>query len=459
MPSIDAILRSEQALEIVQRLGAEATAQLARKTCEQLRVEVLASAETSVPEASNESLLAEALLRLKSLAEREQSSGISRVINATGVILHTNLGRAPLAASVRAAMAEAAGYCTVEYDLENGERGRRGRRAEELLAELTGAESGVVVNNGAAAALLVLTALSGGGEVVLSRGELVEIGGDFRIPDVMLRSGAKLDEVGTTNRTKLSDYAQAIKPATTMLMRVHPSNFRVVGFTTAPQLKELADLAHAHDLVLYEDAGSGALIDLVPYGLTGEPVIGDSIAAGADVVSFSGDKLLGGIQAGLIVGRASLIDRIRRHPLYRALRPDKTTLAAVEATLLIYRRGTAVVEIPALAMLAAELGSITSRAQDLVQRFAKGHSDLVIELIPGESAIGGGSAPTTHPPTTLIALSHPKFTADKLAAALRRHDPPVIARIADDRVLLDLRTVDPGEEGQLQLAMTSLPAS
>jgi L-seryl-tRNA(Ser) seleniumtransferase len=311
----------------------------------------------------------EVITRLNLLVEHELSDCLRRIINATGVILHTNLGRAPLAASVRTAMVDAAaGYCTVEYDLETGSRGRRGRKAEELLAELTGAEAGVVVNNGAAAALLVLTALTNGGEVVLSRGELVEIGGDFRIPDVMLASGAELSEVGTTNRTKIADYERAITPKTVMLMRVHPSNYRVIGFTAAPELSELAALAHARGLWLYEDAGSGALIDLTAHGLTGEPVIRESIAAGADIVSFSGDKLMGGIQAGLITGRAELLDRVRRHPLYRALRPDKTTLAAVEATLSIYRRGAELEEIPTLAMLAACADTIKARAEKFVGR-------------------------------------------------------------------------------------------
>jgi L-seryl-tRNA(Ser) seleniumtransferase len=420
-----------------------------------MRTELVSSSVQDAAPA--DAVLERVVSRVLSISAKEYANGIRRVVNATGVVLHTNLGRAPMAASVREAMMEAAGFCTVEYDLEEGERGPRGRRAEELLAELTGAESAVVVNNGAAAALLVLTALSDGGEVVLSRGELVEIGGDFRIPDVMARSGAQLDEVGTTNRTKLSDYEQAINPATTMLMRVHPSNFRVVGFTSAPDLKELADLAHSRGLILYEDAGSGALIDLGEFGLTGEPIIGESVAAGADVVSFSGDKLLGGVQAGLIVGRTELLDRIRRHPLYRALRPDKTTMAAVEATLAIYRKGTAVTEIPTLRMIATKVETITLRAQELADRLNK-YSELPrlsVELVGGESAIGGGAAPTTHPPTTLIALRHESLSPDQLASALRRFDPPVIARIVDDRVVLDLRTVEVEEEEELVAAIVA----
>ncbi|MEO6393077.1 MAG: L-seryl-tRNA(Sec) selenium transferase, partial [Pyrinomonadaceae bacterium] len=294
--------------------------------------------------------------------------------------------------------------------------------------------------------------------VILSRGELVEIGGDFRIPDVMIQSGAQLDEVGTTNRTKLADYERAISPATTMLMRVHPSNFRLVGFTATPELRDLAQLAHQHGLILYEDAGSGALIDLTKLGVEGEPMIADSVAAGTDVVTFSGDKLLGGVQAGFIVGRKDLIEKVRRHPLYRALRPDKTALAAVEATLLIYRRGAAIEEIPALAMINAEPSLIGVRALALAQALSENErtTGLTVELTPGESAIGGGAAPTTHPPTMLIAISHATLSADDLAAALRRHDPPVIARINEGRVVLDLRTVSVDEEPELLSALRQI---
>jgi L-seryl-tRNA(Ser) seleniumtransferase len=455
LPAVDALLREPQVREFESLIGSVKLAALARAVLDELRAELT---KMGGSELSRAALKGEATHRLNRAARAERTNAISRVINATGVILHTNLGRAPLAESVRQAMVErAAGYCTVEYDLETGSRGRRGRKAEELLAELTGAEAGVVVNNGAAAALLVLTALTSGGEVVLSRGELVEIGGDFRIPDVMLASGAELSEVGTTNRTKLADYERAITEKTVMLMRVHPSNYRLVGFTATPELNELAELAHARGLWLYEDAGSGALIDLAEHGLTGEPIIRDSIAAGADIVSFSGDKLMGGVQAGLIVGRAELLDRIRRHPLYRALRPDKTTLAAVEATLSIYRRGAELAEIPTLAMLAVDADTIKARAEKFIASMTSAATaNFTIELVPGESAIGGGSAPTTHPPTVLIALTHPTLSADQLAAALRRHDPPVIARIVDDRVMLDLRTVSEEEESELLAGVLAL---
>ncbi len=387
---------------------------------------------------------------------------LRRVINASGVILHTNLGRAPLAEAARRAISEeAAGYCTLEYDTTTGARGRRGARAEKLLAELAGTEDALVVNNCAAAALLVLTVLAAGGETIVSRGELVEIGGDFRVPDVMAQSGTRLVEVGTTNRTKLADYERAITESTRLLMRVHTSNYRIVGFTATPSLAELATLAHNRGLTLYEDAGSGALIDLAEYGLAGEPLIRDSIKDGADLVTFSGDKLLGAAQGGMIVGRREIVERLRRHPLYRALRADKLALAALEATLEIYRRGAAAEEIPALRMLAMTKEETRKRAMDFLKRLKKklNSTALVFEIKDGESAIGGGSAPTTHPPSALIALTHANFSADAVEAKLRASSPPIIARIVDDRVVLDLRTVACEEENELLEALAALHAN
>ncbi|HEV3471047.1 MAG TPA: L-seryl-tRNA(Sec) selenium transferase, partial [Pyrinomonadaceae bacterium] len=381
------------------------------------------------------------------------------VINATGVIIHTNLGRAPLSEAAREAVArEAAGYCTLEYDLAAGARGRRGARAEALLAELAGAEEALVVNNGAAAALLVLAALARGGEAVVSRGELVEIGGDLRVPEVMAQSGARMVEVGTTNRTRLSDYERAITDETRLVVRVHPSNYRIVGFTHAPALAELAELAHARGLLLYEDAGSGALLDLAPHGLAGEPVIAASIAAGADVVTFSGDKLLGAAQAGLVVGRREVVERLRRHPLYRALRADKLALAALEATLEAYRRGSALEEVPALRALATTGEEIERRARAFARRLrARVAPDaLRAEVVAGRSAVGGGSAPTTHPPTALVALVHASLSAAALEERLRRATPPVVARVLDGRVVLDLRTVADAEEAELLDALEEM---
>ena len=461
LPSIDALLRTQEAAALRDALGAERLTALARTVTEELRAELRSSSETDLTDGdgARTELLAEATRRLVLSAERERARGLRRVINATGVVLHTNLGRAPLSeAAGRAVAQEAAGYCTLEYDTETGARGRRGARAEALLAELTGAEEALVVNNCAAAALLVLTALARDGEAVVSRGELVEIGGDFRVPDVMAQSGTNMIEVGTTNRTRLSDYERAVGEQTRLLMRVHPSNYRIVGFTSAPTLEELARLAHEHGLLLYEDAGSGALIDLAPHGLSGEPVIRDSVAQGADVVTFSGDKLLGSAQAGLVVGRREVIERLRRHPLYRALRADKLALAALEATLEAYRRGEAAREVPALAMLSATRADVEACARSFAERLRTrlGQDTLNFDLIDGESAVGGGSAPTTHPPTALIALTHTALSADALDARLRQHSPPIVARILEDRLVLDLRTVAESEEEELREALVRL---
>jgi L-seryl-tRNA(Ser) seleniumtransferase len=464
LPSVDALLRTETALALRDTIGAQHLAHLARAVTDELRASVQAEASMETVtngSSSRETLLAEAARRLERACLREASRGLRHVINASGVILHTNLGRAPLSKAARRAISdEAARYCTLEYDLETGERGRRGGRAEQLLSDLTGAEAALVVNNCAAAALLILTVLAEGGETIISRGELVEIGGDFRVPDVMAQSGTRLREVGTTNRTRLADYRRAMTENTRLVMRVHPSNYRIVGFTTTPTLAELAAFAHEAGLPLYEDAGSGALQDLTPYGLTGEPVISESVKAGADIVSFSGDKLLGASQAGLVVGRLELVEKLRKHPLYRALRADKLALAALEATLEAHRRGDAVKEVPALRMLALTALEIEERSQAFLSKLRNqtGSTALRSEIIEGQSAIGGGSAPTTHPPTALIALTHETLSADTLDEHLRLSRPPVIARINEGRVLLDLRTVAADEEADLLAALIALPA-
>ena len=465
LPSVNALLQTETARVLSLQIGAQHLTRLARAVTNELRatVQTEASKQTATTNGdySRAALLDEAVRRLERACLRETSDGLRHVINASGVILHTNLGRAPLSEAARRAVAlEAARYCTLEYDLETGERGRRGARAEKLLVDLTGAEAALVVNNCAAAALLILTALAQGGETIISRGELVEIGGDFRVPDVMAQSGTSLLEVGTTNRTRLADYRRAITENTRLVMRVHPSNYRIVGFTATPNLAELADLAHEAGLALYEDAGSGALLDLSPYGLLGEPVISESVKAGADIVSFSGDKLLGASQAGLVVGRLTLVEQLRRHPLYRALRADKLSLAALEATLEAHRRGVSTTEIPALRMLALTTDEIRQRARAFISKLKKQSpkSSFRSEIIAGESAIGGGSAPTTHPPTALIALTHETLSADALDEHLRRSQPPVIARIREGRVVLDLRTVAVDEETELLAALIALPA-
>jgi L-seryl-tRNA(Ser) seleniumtransferase len=462
LPSIDALLQTEAAKSLRQAMGAEQLTWLARRVTDELRQEIIGRGAESIspgPEAARAALLKEAERRLVTAHESESALRLRRVINATGVILHTNLGRAPLSEAARRAITEAAsGYCTVEYDVAGGTRGRRGAGAEDLLAHLTGAKAALVVNNCAAAALLVLTVLARDGETIVSRGELVEIGGDFRVPDVMAQSGTRMIEVGTTNRTRLSDYRKALSEQTRLIMRVHTSNYRIVGFTKTPSLSELAGLAHDAELILYEDAGSGALVDFTEYEITGEPLIRTSIADGADVVSFSGDKLVGGPQAGLIVGRAALIERMRSHPLYRALRADKLRYAALEATLDAYARGASTGEVPVHRLIASSSEEIERRTEALIQRLrlAKVDGGLRTETVTGESAIGGGSAPTSRLPTTLISLTHDLLTPNQIETALRHSDPPIIARIVDDRVLLDLRTVFPTEEPDIERAMVSL---
>jgi len=466
LPSIDALLRTSEARALGERTGLPRLTALARNVTDELRAELQsrtkdAAAATTVAAANNataangdfsrESLLAEAVKRLERAVEAMEANRLRRVINATGVILHTNLGRAPLSAAARRAVAEeAAGYCTLEYDLKTGARGKRGARVEELLAELTGAEAALVVNNCAAAALLILSTLARDGETIISRGELVEIGGDFRVPDVMAGSGTCMVEVGTTNRTKLADYERAVNEWTRLILRVHPSNYRIVGFTAAPALSELTALAHENNLIVYEDAGSGALFDLGAYNLD-EPVISESIKGGADIVSFSGDKLLGATQAGLIVGRRDLVERCRRNSLYRVLRADKLALAALAATLDSHARGATFTEVPAMRMLAASRAGIEKRARAFLRRARTrlGAEVFQFEIIAGESAIGGGSAPTTHPPTALIAITHARVSAAALEAKFRQARPPVIARILNERVVLDLRTVASEEESEL----------
>jgi L-seryl-tRNA(Ser) seleniumtransferase len=454
IPSVDQLLRTEVAAELRSSIGINRVTAIARQITEEMRSQIQSE---SLTEQSREELLGEAVQKLRTMSILETASAIRRVINATGVILHTNLGRAPLSDAARYAVMEAAGYCTLEYDPVAGSRGKRGAYAEELLVELTGAEAALIVNNCAAAALLILMVLARDGETIVSRGELVEIGGDFRVPEVMSNSGTQMVEVGSTNRTRLEDYRGALTTRTRLIMRVHPSNYRIIGFTASPDLAALATMAHESGLVLYEDAGSGALNNLSAYGLADEPIISESISAGADVVSFSGDKLLGGAQAGLIVGRRQIIDRLRKHSLYRALRADKLCLAALEATLAAHRRES-IEEIPTLRMLAMDAQGIEQRAKNLINQLANGGAAAELEatLLAGQSAIGGGSGPNVHPATALIALKHRNLSADELERKLRQCSPPVIARIADDLVLLDLRTVNPREETELLEAVTAL---
>ena len=457
LPSVNALINSATAKQLRQQISPKELTEWARLAIENLRGELR---ESQNGEFSKETVLLRAEAFLQQRFEMTKRREFRRVINATGVVIHTNLGRAPLALKARQAIAEiSSGYCTLEYDVETGKRGLRGRQAEELLCELTGAEAALIVNNCAAAAFLVLSVLGAGGEAIVSRGELVEIGGDFRVPDVMTQSGTILIEVGTTNRTKVSDFAGAITEKTRLIVRVHPSNFRIIGFTAMPELEELADLARTHHLLLYEDAGSGALVDLSKFGLADEPVIIDSIKAGADIVTFSGDKLLGGVQAGLIVGKSEVIEKLRGHPLYRALRVDKTIYAALAATLKIYLQETHFTEIPALNMISASAKTIEARAKNFIkkaQQFKLRH--LRFEIADGTSAVGGGSAPLTQLPTVLISIESDTLSAAELERRLRFAAPPIIARTAKDQVPLDLRTIFEAEEFEILSALQTLGA-
>ena len=367
VPSVDALLRTDAARELRNLVGIRRLTGIARSVTAEIRdlVRTIRNFPTNNGNYA-EALLAEAVKRMEANARREGQSGIRAVINATGVVLHTNLGRAPLSDAARSAIDEAARYCSVEYDLESGGRGGRAARVESLLKDLTGAEDALVVNNCAAAALLILTVLAGDGETIVSRGELVEIGGDFRVPDVMASSGTRMIEVGTTNRTHLHDYQRAINSNTRLIMRVHPSNYRIVGFASSPERSELVTLAHEAGLLLYEDAGSGQLDDLRKYGVIDEPVVREIIETGVDVTSFSGDKLLGSVQAGLIAGRHAIVSRLRKHPLYRALRSDKIRLAALEATLVSHQKDMAQSEVPVIQMLSLTGEELRQRAQSIV---------------------------------------------------------------------------------------------
>ncbi len=447
LPSVDELLRTEVGQTVGRATGEGYAAVLARRSIEEIRQNIVSMANANP---SKNQLLNEAEEKLSNLWGSEQLMSVKRVINATGVIIHTNLGRAPLSAAARRALIEeAGGYCTLEYDLETGKRGMRAPQSELLIRHLTGAEAALVVNNCAAAAFFVLTVFAAGGAVVISRGELVEIGGDFRVPDVLAQSGAVLREVGTTNRTSLADYERAIGDDARVILRVHPSNYRIIGFTSSPPLAQLAALARKREILFYEDIGSGALNDLGIYGLKDEPTVAGSISAGVDIVTFSGDKLIGGPQSGIIAGRSELIEQLRSHPLYRALRVDKLTNAALEATLDAYRRG-AENDIPVMSMVAQNKETIAGRAAKFLSQLnIDVAGPLKFEMIDGVSAIGGGAAPGSELNTVLIAVSHENINASSIEHALRRGDRPVVSRIENGRVLLDLRTVQPDEEGDL----------
>ena len=467
LPSTDELIRQPEMQALIEHEGHSAVAESIRVVLARLRQEI-AGREF------DEKSLNLALGGLSAAVERQLRQALDHsllpIVNATGVILHTNLGRAPLAAAaLDHVRATASAYSNLEFDLETGERGKRDVHVDRLFRNLLNdavegsssaatSVSTIVVNNNAAAVLLALNSLAEGGEVIVSRGELVEIGGSFRIPDVMSKSSATLREVGTTNRTRIADYERAINDRTRLLLRVHRSNFEITGFTEQPGLDELVALARRRNLPLMEDLGSGALFDLRSVGINGEPGVLDSLRAGVDIVTYSGDKLLGGPQAGLISGRADLVTRMRSNSLFRALRVDKLTYATLEATLLAYVKHDHDA-VPVLRMMRLSKDEIARRAEEIlcgVESARTKSARLKLELLDGESIVGGGAAPSAVLPTRLIALTHADLSADELSARLRANAPPIIARVEEGRVLIDLRTVFPEQDGNLATSLASL---
>jgi L-seryl-tRNA(Ser) seleniumtransferase len=446
LPSVDELLQSSTGQQLIHRYSRSLTLRAVRASLAQARAQIRDGALCP----SSDELLALA----GHILELEQRPHLRPVINATGVIINTNLGRAPLSQEALQAVQHASGgYSNLEYELEAGERGSRHTHVAGLLCELTGAEAALVTNNNAAAVLLALSALAAGREVVISRGQLVEIGGGFRVPDVMRQSGCQLVEVGTTNRTRLSDYQAAINERTALLLAVHPSNFQITGFTESTPLVALAELAHQHGLLLMNDLGSGCLLASEHFGLGHEPMPQESIAAGADVVCFSGDKLLGGPQAGILLGKAEVLERIGRHPLMRAVRIDKMTLAALEATLRHYQREEAETHIPIWRMISVSPGKLAGRAASWASTLQK--YGIPARTQRGESTIGGGSLPGETLPTTLLALDagHVSMPLDELARRLRLRSIPIIVRILHETLLLDPRTVLQEQDKELVQAL------
>ena len=463
LPSIDSLLRRASLQALIADAGRDVVRDRLREVLDELRrewKEVNGNVPGSSMAMTDATAIAEEIdRRLVARFARRHQTQTQRVINATGVVLHTNLGRAPLSREALEAIERVASdYCNLEYDLITGMRGQRGTGLESMLREMLGCEAAAVVNNCAAAVFLTLNTLAEGGEVLISRGELIEIGGSFRIPDVIAKSGARIREVGTTNRTRRSDYEQAINEQTRVILRAHPSNYRIIGFTERPTLEDLAHLARERSLPLFEDLGSGSLVDLTACGVRDEPTVGYSLAAGVSVVTFSGDKLLGGPQAGIILGEASIINRLKRNPLMRALRVDKLTFAALEATIAAYASGRAMETVPVLAALSATKETLARRARAFLRRAKRLHENWQWRLMDGSSVAGGGSAPQIQLPTTLITLTSAQTSAAELEEKLRRHTPPIIARIIDDQLTIDLRTVTSEGEKILLAAFQRLAA-
>ena len=441
LPSVEKVVASSAAGPLLARFSRESVVDAVRAQVDALRERIRSDDGVTEADLTVEAVVMAVERRLATASRRRARV----VVNATGVVLHTNLGRALLAERAIAAVAEAAAEpLALEYDVETGRRGDRDRLVEEHLCALTGAQAATVVNNNAAAVLLVLNALADGREVLVSRGELIEIGGSFRIPDIMAKSGAILREVGTTNRTHARDYVEAIGPETAMLLKVHASNYRIVGFTSDVELSELRDIAACRDdVVVCEDLGSGALVDLSRFGLPREPVVGERLAQGADIVTFSGDKLLGGPQCGVIVGRRDLVDRVRANPLKRAVRCDKLTLAALEATLRIYRFDPAPEQaLPTLRALTRSIEELERAGREAIRLLAARLGDgFTLALEQSAAQTGSGSQPEVAVESVAVAITSARMSADALAAMFRAAEPPIIGRIERDRFLLDLRTV------------------
>ena len=456
LPSTDELLRNKQLEALAQREGHAATLEAVRMALEYLRADITAGelGETQIKTKLN-GLPHDVERRL----QESLAFSLRPVINATGVILHTNLGRAPLSRAALEHVAEISqGYSNLEFELATGERGKRDAHLDRLFAKLLNTAerdvATIVVNNNAAGVLLALNSLAEGGEVIVSRGELVEIGGSFRIPDVMTKSGATLREVGTTNRTRIADYERAITDRTKLLLRVHRSNFQIVGFTEQPSLEQLVALGRKRNIPVMEDLGSGELFDLRNVGVRGEPMIADSLRAGVDIVTYSGDKLLGGPQAGMISGDPALVAKVRSNPLFRAVRVDKMFYAVLEATLLAYLRED-YDSIPALRMMRISEDELARRAEQIAQELRSRCARLDVEVIESRSVLGGGAAPGSTLPTHAVAIKSARLSADELCAQLRQWETPVIARVEDERVLLDLRTVEPEQEATMVAALES----
>jgi L-seryl-tRNA(Ser) seleniumtransferase len=448
IPAVNELLSRTALRDLQARVGRRLVVESTRRALQRFRDRIVAGSLSSVSLAA---------LEQEIVVEAEAAARFSLrpVINATGVVLHTNLGRAPLAREAIEHLAEVSTcYSNLEYDLDLGARGKRDAHTDRLFCQLLGAEKTLLVNNNAAAVLLALNTLAEGAEIVVSRGELIEIGGSFRIPDVCAKSGAILREVGTTNRTRIGDYAAAINDRTRVLLRVHPSNFRILGFTERPSLEEFVELARRHNLISVEDLGSGCLVDLSPHGIRDEPTASASLKAGVDVITFSGDKLLGGPQAGILAGKRELLERIRHNPLFRALRVDKLTITALEATVSLYLQGKSQA-IPALRMILLSREAIRQRATCLAERISA-HPQFSARVQDGDSVIGGGSTPAQSLPTALLAVTHSRHSAPELERLLRQNLPPVIARVEQDALLLDLRTVFEDQDEELLRALEAI---